>query len=248
MAAGSRNEERLARPLLSDGSIYRFLHTPVSHARAASFMAAAIRRHGELKALQTTMLSTMKVIVTKPRWRIGVTTAIALIAVVIAAVSFHYRSLHVVDVKTVIPERSSTANAGMDELLNTARAQVALRNLITPDGHGALDLYQAAVLVDPSNAEAQAGLQNSLDTVLTDAEKALRERNVARALEDIAAVKRVRPTHPRLAMLESRAAQLSLSQRYPKHKVKPAAPPVDAAAEPASTQTAAIDPVIKASN
>jgi DNA-binding NtrC family response regulator len=67
LAAGTRQEERLAHSLLSSGLVYRFLHTPVSQARAASFVAGALRRHEELKALQTTMLSTMKVLVSKPR-------------------------------------------------------------------------------------------------------------------------------------------------------------------------------------
>lgn len=225
MAAGGRAEERFARPLLSSGLVYRFLHTPVSHARAASFMTAALRRHAELRALQTTMLSTMKLIVTtKPRWSIGVTTAIALVAVVGAAASFHFRSQQTVAPKIAATEIASTASAGMQELLSKAQVQMTSRNLIAPDHHGALDLYQAATQLDSSNAEAQAGLQKTIDVVLTDVESALRERNVTRALDGIAAVKRVRPTHPRLAALESRAAQLSLSKRYPKRRLKPVQP------------------------
>jgi hypothetical protein len=223
MAAGSRNEERLARPLLSNGQVYRFIHMPVSHARAASFMAAAIRRHGELKALQTTMLSTMKTLATaKPRWSIGITTAVALVAVIIAAASFHFRSVQVVQPTIATPITTSTQSGGLNELLANARVLMASRHFITPDHRGALDLYHAATLVDSTNAEAQSGLQQALDAVLEDAGKALRERNVNRALEDIAAVKRVRPTHPHLPMLESRAAQLSLSRRYPKAKPQPA--------------------------
>ena len=223
LAAGGREEERLARSLLSSGLVYRFLHTPVSGARATSFMEAALRRHGELKALQTNMLTTMKIIVGKPRWSIGVTAAIALIAVVAAAAFFHFRSPSAADMHTVAADSSSTASAALEELLGNARAQMAARHFISPDHRGALDLYAAVVQLDSSNAEAQAGLQQAVDAVLADAETSLRSRDVARALDDIAAVKRVRPTHARLPMLESRAAQLSLSKRYP--KVKAVAPP-----------------------
>jgi hypothetical protein len=106
----------------------------------------------------------------------------------------------------------------MDELLASARTQMSARHFVTPDHRGALDLYHAATLIDSTNLIAQDGLQQALDAVIADAEKALHERNASRALEDIGAVKRVRPTHPRLPMLESRAAQLSLSKRYPQPK------------------------------
>ena len=48
MATGRREEEGAVGSLISSGRIYRFLHKPVSPARAGQFLNAATRRYNEL--------------------------------------------------------------------------------------------------------------------------------------------------------------------------------------------------------
>ncbi|GEM_PF-2254995 len=50
IAIGDRHEEAALAPLISAGAVYRFLHRPVSAARARTFIEAALRRHEELRA------------------------------------------------------------------------------------------------------------------------------------------------------------------------------------------------------
>ena len=45
--AGTRADEPLLAPLISDGLVYRFMHKPASARRAGMFLQAAIRRHVE---------------------------------------------------------------------------------------------------------------------------------------------------------------------------------------------------------
>lgn len=49
IAIGSRHDEAEVAGLISAGEVYRFLHRPVSAARARTFIEAALRRHEELK-------------------------------------------------------------------------------------------------------------------------------------------------------------------------------------------------------
>ena len=52
MATGRRDEEHSVAMLVSDGRIYRFLHKPVSPARANLFLSAATRRYNELRNVE----------------------------------------------------------------------------------------------------------------------------------------------------------------------------------------------------
>jgi hypothetical protein len=50
VAVGSREDEARLAGLISTGLVYRFLHRPVSVARARTFVEAALRRHGSHRA------------------------------------------------------------------------------------------------------------------------------------------------------------------------------------------------------
>ena len=50
VAVGSREDEARLAGLISSGLVYRFLHRPVSVARARTFVEAALRRHGGSRA------------------------------------------------------------------------------------------------------------------------------------------------------------------------------------------------------
>ena len=47
---GDRSDELTVAHLISTGEVYRFLHRPISAARARTFIEAALRRHQELRA------------------------------------------------------------------------------------------------------------------------------------------------------------------------------------------------------
>jgi len=60
LATGARKEEGAIGTLISSGCVYRFLHKPVSPARATQFLSAAARRHYELAAHTSLAMTTIK--------------------------------------------------------------------------------------------------------------------------------------------------------------------------------------------
>lgn len=60
LATGSRKEEGAIGTLISSGCVYRFLHKPVSPARANLFISTAARRHHELAASGSPAMATVK--------------------------------------------------------------------------------------------------------------------------------------------------------------------------------------------
>ena len=77
LATGRRDEEHSVAMLVSDGRIYRFLHKPVSPARAHLFLGAATRRYNELLQKEPIGLTTSKIVAARSntttsradRWR-----------------------------------------------------------------------------------------------------------------------------------------------------------------------------------
>ena len=67
MATGRRDEEHSVAMLVSDGRIYRFLHKPVSPARANLFLAAATRRYNEMRNAEPVHMTTVQTIAARPQ-------------------------------------------------------------------------------------------------------------------------------------------------------------------------------------
>lgn len=83
LAMGRRDEESSIGTLVTSGRVYRFLHKPVSPARASVFIAAAARRHIELSTATSPALAAVRQL-TQPEHRksyLRVGIAIAGIAV-----------------------------------------------------------------------------------------------------------------------------------------------------------------------
>ena len=85
MATGRRDEEHSVAALVSDQRIYRFLHKPVSPARANLFLSAATRRYNELRHVEPVHMTTAKQIATQPRSS-AIVVSIAFLLIVAAAV------------------------------------------------------------------------------------------------------------------------------------------------------------------
>ncbi|AKS41645.1 SUMF1/EgtB/PvdO family nonheme iron enzyme [Wenzhouxiangella marina] len=70
----------------------------------------------------------------------------------------------IAQVQNEAARRSNLANA-----LARAAAALAEGNFVTPEGNSANDLYQQALALDPGNAAAQTGLNNTYDAILARA-------------------------------------------------------------------------------
>ena len=102
------------------------------------------------------------------------------------------------------------SNKSADELLEEARLARDAGQIFNPPGNNAIELYIAAVRVDPDNSYAAAELDATLDEALAMAEAALLERRSEDAAAALARVALADPDHPRLPFLTAQVAQIQL--------------------------------------
>ncbi|MBS0614393.1 MAG: energy transducer TonB [Proteobacteria bacterium] len=206
--AGTREDETRLTSLISNGAVYRFIHKPLSSARARLFVQAAVRKHEDPRS--TMVLPAM----IKPRRRhpdlalIGGGAALALLA----GIGIWLGSRH-----AATPPPAATAIAEDAQLRQAAEALAANR-LIAPPGDNALELYLARLARAPNDATARAGLAEVHERLLARAENALLEERLddtATAIED---ARRSGVESGRIAFL---SAQLTKARNQPKAAAAP---------------------------
>jgi TonB family protein len=215
LATGRREEEGHVAALVSDGRVYRFLHKPISPARAAVFLSAATRRHQELRAEQATMLSTMRTFARRPESKKF--TSLAAIAVVAAVIAVTFWALRErsagFDAGSATGDREPTAQEQVADLLGRARIAHATGRLAQPRGDNALEYYRAVLALDSTNTEAAAGINRVIAALETNVNEALQARNVRAARAALEALRGAHAHHPRLTSLQEQVAALATAQR-----------------------------------
>ncbi len=97
------------------------------------------------------------------------------------------------------------------ELLASADASLASKQLYNPDGSGALQLYRAALETDPANTAALAGLQQVAGLFVQQAERAIAQNDIPAASAALGRAREAVPDDPRLAAVGAALAQLEAS-------------------------------------
>jgi TonB family protein len=202
LATGRREEQQQVIGLVGSGRIYRFLHKPVSPARAELFLSAATRRRDE-SYRQIKRLPAARSFRTRHHALIGV---VALIAVAGGWLWSH--TAHE-------PASPPTANANgdLEALLARADAALATGNLTAPNGEGALELYRAALAAANDNERARRGMDEVVARLERNTREALAARDAPRASDAFTALQKARPDHPQLAELQNNL--LALLRRAP---------------------------------
>jgi TonB family protein len=212
--AGTREDEPLLVPLISDGSVYRFVHKPASARRAAMFLQAAIKRHLEHRGGHPAD-DARTVIRSLARAPAGLSRKyfLAFVAVCAALVSLLFiggAPRGPADLQTPAPEEAVTptldpiptvASQRADPVLSRARAALQAGRLESPQGRNALDLFEAVLLAQPDHVEARAGLEQTIDALLVRARAnaaAGRKAEAERVLQRVLAVD---PAHERAKRL-----------------------------------------------
>jgi TonB family protein len=218
VVAGHASEQSQLANQITRGTVYRFLHKPVSEQRVRLFVNAAWRRHGveHAEIIEATASNLRKPMWAPPKptkktvqWvGIGAAAAVALGAIVWLAI------------RNTAPESAtSAASAGtpganarsseaeFESLL--ARADAALRAgaLTAPPAENAVDLYREALKRKSDDQRPIIGIERVLDRLLTSAEKAFVDKRLdeAQRLTDIA--RSIEPEHPRVAFLTTYIGQ-----------------------------------------
>jgi protein TonB len=224
LATGRRDQEGAVGPLITRGSIYRFLHKPVSPARAGLFLSAATRRYHELSSTTSPALASVRKLTRssgRTAWLIG--SAVVLLSA--AAFLFFART-------SESPASSTAPTSVADEpsfdgQLEAARAAFEAGHLVEPAGDNALNRYRAVLAADAGNAVALAGERQVIDALRAEVSTALRVRDVPGAARALKVLQQAAPADPQLGSLSQQV--IALSRTLSVEPVASAAPTVSRA-------------------
>jgi len=222
MATGRRDEEHSVATLVSDGRIYRFLHKPVSPARASLFLQAATRRYNELRHTEPVGLATSQQTATRSKMPL---IAVGIVALSIAAAGVAFWQFRRSEPEPVAPPLPIGALTPQEQIAdNLARGQMAIvtDRLTAPRGNNAVEYFRAVLELQPDNADAKAGLLRVGAALEARVVAALQVRNPAQGATALMVLQRSVPDYPRLDELRSELLALSRSTRTP---ISVAAPP-----------------------
>jgi len=197
IVAGSVADQALLAAQITAGSVYRFLHKPVSEQRVRLFVEAAWRRHGAVPG-QPSAGSPPALRPRRAYWPFGLLAALG-----VAAAAFLWLS-----VRSPEPARrpvSASSAAGGDAALESllARADRALNagELTTPAGASAAELYREALRRSARDPRAVNGLEQVIEQLLAGADAQLQRGELDAAQELTAQARAISPDHPRVAFV-----------------------------------------------
>lgn len=212
LAAGRRDEESAVAPLVSDGRIYRFLHKPISPARANLFLGAASRRYYEIRQTEPPMLTTMRTIARRPRVARAAIGILAVAALAVVGTVWFVAS-------STDPEHSARESARTAQradqvaaLLGQANIALATGRLLEPRGNNALELYREVLAIAPNDPEATAGIARVIAALEARVSAALAARDPQAGAVALTALQRAQPDHPRYTQFYDELIALSRSQ------------------------------------
>jgi len=235
MATGRRDEEHSVAMLVSDQRIYRFLHKPVSPARANLFLSAATRRYNELRHVEPVHMTTAKQIATQPRSS-AIVVSIAFLLIVAAAVGvwFMMREEPVVVAPPLRQAGTFTHEEQITDYLARGQMAIVTDRLVQPRGNNAVEYFRSVLALQPDNADALAGLQRVGAALEVDVVEALQAQNPARGATALATLQKAVPEYSRLDALRAELVALSRSSRPPISAAPPPTP-VPVKQQPART-------------
>ncbi len=178
VVAGRLEDEALLAGLISNGCVYRFMHKPLTAKRAGMFLNAAVRRHVELREAHSTQpllpLATMIPGRFDPSKWLFVTGGLAIfLALLWLFVGGGLNRLADPPAPAPAPRAIEPATQPLaDPVLSRARAAFVAGRFEAPSGRNALDLYAAVLLSRPDQAEARAGLDRTIEHLVSVARQA----------------------------------------------------------------------------
>jgi protein TonB len=215
IVAGGVDDQSALATQITNGTVYRFLHKPVSEQRVRLFVDAAWRRHSEEHAsVQSVSAGTPPA-----RERAGIGTNMLLLggmAAVVLAAAGGWLLLH--KHATLQPEappanttQLSAPETPRDEVLENllSRAETALSSgaLVSPPGTNAVDFYRQAQQRKPSDPRAGIGLEKVIDRLLSSAEAQLLAQHLDEAQRLTDEARAIKPDHVRAAFLMAQIAK-----------------------------------------
>jgi protein TonB len=204
IVAGGADEQGMLAAQITDGSVHRFLHRPVSEQRVRLFVEAAWRRHaqGGVPPEAAPAPSASR--------RSGSVLGLLGLAVLLAlAAPLAWRALRAPPPADNGPAAPAAGVAGNDAALESllARADQALAAgaLVTPSSENAAELYREALKRNARDPRAVNGLEQVIDRLLAAAEAELQQQHLDAAQQLTEQARAIGPDHARVAFI---AAQI----------------------------------------
>jgi DNA-binding NarL/FixJ family response regulator len=214
MATGRRDEEHSVAMLVSDQRIYRFLHKPVSPARANLFLSAATRRYNELRNAVPIDLITGKHVAPRSNTA-GIVVGLVVLLGVAAGGAFWWQSRK--EPAAVAPPPRAVGTLTQEEQVADylARGEMALATdrLLDPRGNNAVEYFRAVLALQPDNVGAHTGLERVGMKLEARVLEALQARDPARGATALATLQHAVPEYARLDALRTELLTLSRSSR-----------------------------------
>ena len=203
IVAGSSDEQGQLAAQITDGSVHRFLHKPVSEQRVRLFVEAAWRRHEEGHGVPppAALLASPSSGGRAARGWLG------LVAVIAAAGPLIWIGTRTPEVALppVSPPPSAppsaAGDAALESLLSSADRALAAGRLLAPPGDNAADLYREALGRNARDTRAVNGLEQVIDRLLAAAETQLGEHRLDAAQQLVDQARALGPSHPRVAFV-----------------------------------------------
>jgi TonB family protein len=201
VVAGSREAETALARAISDGTVYRFIHKPMSPGRARLFADAAVRKYAE----QCNRNDGVTAVAAMSHRELLIGAACAALCVVLGAI---WLLRHATPDERDPQRAVATAPPPpATPLLARAAEALAANRLTAPGDDGALDLYLQALASNPADADARAGLAEVRERLLTRAENALLEERLDEASVAVETARKAGAQDGRLALLSAELAK-----------------------------------------
>jgi TonB family protein len=210
VVAGDRDAETSLAALISAGTVYRFIHKPMSPGRAKLFADAAVKKYEEQRKRGATAPPIKRPTRSNHTALIGGTIG-TLGVVVVATWAMHRNAPD----EAAAPPQADVAHPSPVEspLLIRAAAALAANRLTEPAGDNALELYLQAQAQNPADPNARAGLAEVRERLLAKAENALLEEHLDEAAVTIETARKSGVESGRIGFL---TAQLAKSRKQVK--------------------------------
>jgi TonB family protein len=204
VVAGNRDAEISLAGLISAGTVYRFIHKPMSPGRAKLFADAAVKRYDEQRRRTAAGPPTQGGSRSNRGWLTG--GAIGAFGI-IAVIAWGLHRAGEADTGAQSPTGLAIAPQPESPLLAAAAAALAANRLIDPAGDNALELYLRAQANNPADPIARAGVVEVRERLLAKAENALLEERLDEAATAIETARKSGVESGRIAFLTAQLAK-----------------------------------------
>jgi TonB family protein len=196
IVAGGAPEQAALAAQITDGSVHRFLHKPLSEQRVRLFVESAWRRQQEAHSDRRTAAPPQPP-AGRPWWLIGVAALVLAVPVAWFLMRSPVSSSH---------SHSATSAAddvALEKLLERADHALATGALVAPPAENAADLFREALRLSARDPRAVSGLEQVIDRLLADADAQLQAHHLEAAQQLADAARGISPNHPRVAFLSA---------------------------------------------